>query len=188
MELEFVVEDSSPSKLDMSKCVHFMPCGIAHNGPADVSHYFVTTVRGNPPTTEGSESVEKCISKTTDGIKQTVHLTSSFRGRPLNGCEMQVPTGYKGAVIEEFDSANAYCPAVAQSLRPAEAAAKEANCKWKVVGDFRTLTYWNWDRAANDKDSVQALFQWIRIANDMRNSARNDMESVDCSGDSDTES
>ncbi|KXJ27137.1 ribonuclease H2 subunit C [Exaiptasia diaphana] len=59
--------------------IHSLPCNIDHNGEANISTYFDTTVRS----TEQQE------------------LEASFRGRCLKGSTINVPVGYTGYVFKE---------------------------------------------------------------------------------------
>ncbi|XP_031718418.1 ribonuclease H2 subunit C [Anarrhichthys ocellatus] len=60
--------------------VHFLPCEIEHNGPAQVSEYLTTTTKDC--------KLEKTV---------------SFRGRGLKGQELSCPQGYTGLVLKEIN-------------------------------------------------------------------------------------
>ncbi|XP_042561265.1 ribonuclease H2 subunit C [Clupea harengus] len=58
--------------------IHFLPCEIEHDGPAEVSQYFTSTVKDRKH-----------------------ELTVSFRGRGLKGQEVNCPEGYTGLVLKQ---------------------------------------------------------------------------------------
>ncbi|CAL8264245.1 unnamed protein product [Lota lota] len=60
--------------------VHLMPCEIEHNGSAQVSQYFTSTIK--------DRKQEKTV---------------SFRGRGLRGAELSCPQGYTGLVLKEVN-------------------------------------------------------------------------------------
>ncbi|XP_067681626.1 ribonuclease H2 subunit C-like [Haliotis asinina] len=57
---------------------HLMPFDVEHDGNANVSSYFTTSIREEQEAT-----------------------TASFRGRPLNGQHFTLPSGYSGIVVKE---------------------------------------------------------------------------------------
>ncbi|KAK3925149.1 Ribonuclease H2 subunit C [Frankliniella fusca] len=59
--------------------IHYMPCEIKADGPANVSRYF----------------------KPIDNEKDPKFKKASFRGRPLHGEEISLPAGYRGLVVQE---------------------------------------------------------------------------------------
>ncbi|XP_066505048.1 ribonuclease H2 subunit C [Hoplias malabaricus] len=58
--------------------LHLLPCEIEHDGPAEVSKFFTSTVKE-----------EKC------------ERSVSFRGRGLKGAKVNCPQGYTGLVLKE---------------------------------------------------------------------------------------
>ncbi|XP_048884274.1 ribonuclease H2 subunit C [Brienomyrus brachyistius] len=58
--------------------IHFLPCEIEHDGPAQVSRYFTTVVQDHKH-----------------------EISVSYRGRELKGAEVSCPKGYTGLVMKE---------------------------------------------------------------------------------------
>ncbi|KAL6480127.1 hypothetical protein MHYP_G00111600 [Metynnis hypsauchen] len=71
------VQLGSLSQADKSQ-LHFLPCEVEQDGPADVAKFFTPTVKEH-----------KC------------EKTVSFRGRGLKGQEVNCPQGYTGLVLKE---------------------------------------------------------------------------------------
>ncbi|XP_052271092.1 uncharacterized protein LOC127871868 isoform X2 [Dreissena polymorpha] len=68
---------SPNSQLEEDK-LHLVPADIQYNGQANVNSYFATTIR---------QTEDK--------------MTSSLRGRPLQGAKFEVPSGYTGIFLTE---------------------------------------------------------------------------------------
>lgn len=126
----------------LSEC-HLMPCRIeCKSSTVMAKEYFVPLIKRKK---DKSEEVWDEV----DGDKKTVAtnkdlpleslFTASFRGRPLEGCQVQLPEGYK---------------CVAASKEP----------KSEAGGEFNKFTYWNWDKQPDKEDSIQRAFQWIAVA------------------------
>ncbi|KAJ3173741.1 Ribonuclease H2 subunit C [Geranomyces variabilis] len=62
--------------------LHLLPCQIDHNGPANVSSFFVVESNPDCPST----------------------VQSAFRGRSLQGVRAKVPANYQGVIYREDDS------------------------------------------------------------------------------------
>lgn len=75
MENIIIKEDIESSK----STIHVLPCKISHNGEANVETYFYHTKSGDL-------------------------LETSFRGRPLNGVEIELLDGKLGLVIDKQDN------------------------------------------------------------------------------------
>ncbi|GLH13436.1 hypothetical protein R5R35_002956 [Gryllus longicercus] len=105
--------------------VHYMPCKINFDGNATVSKY-----------------LQPCVKSGSTG------LTVSFRGHPLNGKEINLPTNYKGIVLQE-------------RVKPLT---EDADRNLHVVNTFKSITYWNWDKIPNHDDAFIAAMDWIDIA------------------------
>ncbi|XP_051514636.1 ribonuclease H2 subunit C-like [Myxocyprinus asiaticus] len=58
--------------------IHLLPCEIEHNGPAEVSKFFTSTVK-----------------------EREHEITVSFRGRGLKGQKLNCPKGHTGLVLKE---------------------------------------------------------------------------------------
>ncbi|CAF4913006.1 unnamed protein product [Pieris macdunnoughi] len=59
--------------------VHYIPCKIDEDGPANVDKYF------EPYVVENDEK----------------DLTATYRGHPLDGVKISVPEGYRGIIVTE---------------------------------------------------------------------------------------
>ncbi|XP_053622923.1 ribonuclease H2 subunit C [Plodia interpunctella] len=78
IQVENNLKDSENSE-KFEQRVHFLPCKIEEDGPANVHKYFEPYVQEN----ENGE------------------LTATFRGRLLNGTKMSLPQGYEAIVVTE---------------------------------------------------------------------------------------
>nr|CAG4646702.1 EOG090X0IC1 [Macrothrix elegans] len=67
------------TKASGNASLHYMPCKIKHNGPADVDGFF------KPYVEKDSNEVMK----------------GSFRGYPLQGIKLELPNEYKGLILVE---------------------------------------------------------------------------------------
>ncbi|XP_068627367.1 ribonuclease H2 subunit C [Battus philenor] len=105
---------------------HYVPCNIESDGPANVKKYFEPYVVEN----ENGE------------------LTGTFRGRPLDGVKMSLPTGYRALWITE-------------AKKPL---ADDADRRFQVAGGFKEIVYWNWDKKPSKNDNIVKAFDWIDIA------------------------
>ncbi|XP_015510435.1 ribonuclease H2 subunit C [Neodiprion pinetum] len=106
--------------------LHLMPCDIHGDEPALVSSYFTPYIRR----------------------KDDEHLTTSFRGYPLQGKTITLPKGYTGLVLHE--SKNAESESLDRNLF--------------ATGKFTQFTYWNYDKLPSKNDAVVAALEWIDIA------------------------
>ncbi|KAJ3662316.1 hypothetical protein Zmor_006671 [Zophobas morio] len=75
-------------------------------------------------------------------------LKASFRGYPLRGQSMSLPTGYVGVVLHE-------------SIVPTS---DTEDRKFHVINKFKTLRYWNWDKNTGKNDKIVQALEWIDIA------------------------
>lgn len=101
------------------KC-HLMPFTIEYGGPASVSNYFETTF------------IKKQDSDT---------IESSFRARPLKGKQVQLPSGYTGAIIK-----------------------RQENNFISTVGEFEQLYYWKYDEEPSQVDPLPRSLDWFTIS------------------------
>nr|CAG4651470.1 EOG090X0IC1 [Simocephalus serrulatus] len=126
----------SPNPLTPENCnVHFMPCKINHDGAANVAEFFIPNVhnRDLPKNSSGSSEL----------------LEASFRGYPLQGIKIEVPTGYRGIVINEIKK-----PLVDTEER-----------KLQSVKSFSEFTYWKWDDIPTPGNgSIHQLLDWMPIS------------------------
>ncbi|XP_002741115.1 ribonuclease H2 subunit C-like [Saccoglossus kowalevskii] len=102
-----------------------IPCKIGHDGEANVDKYFYST-----------------ISKT------DADMSSSFRGRGLNGKHLDLPDGYTGIVLKE-------------DKKPF---LEEEDRHFKVTHKFNKFTYWNWDCLPSSNDAMIKSMLWPTIA------------------------
>ncbi|KRT84246.1 hypothetical protein AMK59_1010 [Oryctes borbonicus] len=108
--------------------VQSIPCKIHADCDAKISEYFETYVKPK----EDSQS----------------DLAASFRGYPLEGKEIQIPEGYKGAILQE-------------SIRPDN---DTDDRKFYIVDVFNSFTYWNWNKTPGASDKMAKALDWIDIA------------------------
>ncbi|KAG0092139.1 hypothetical protein BGZ93_000503 [Podila epicladia] len=109
--------------------MHLLPCGIQHDGKANIPGYFflvdgqypsdppvhesITTIATtNTPTSTKSVSSESVTSEVAEVASVTVSTSSSsapvppetsFRGRTLKGTVVKVPQGYSGSIYTAVD-------------------------------------------------------------------------------------
>nr|CAD7404568.1 unnamed protein product [Timema cristinae] len=76
-------------------------------------------------------------------------LKASFRGYPLEGKVITLPSGYKGIVVQET------------LKRQVEGSERNVH----LTHTFKSLTFWNWDRTPSRNDPFIAAFDWIDLAN-----------------------
>ncbi|XP_022195550.2 ribonuclease H2 subunit C [Nilaparvata lugens] len=62
-----------------SDVIHYVPCKIYHEGEANVTKYFKTSIKKD----------------------ENKGLEASLRGYPLKGTTVDLPKGYKGLILEE---------------------------------------------------------------------------------------
>ncbi|XP_078041934.1 ribonuclease H2 subunit C [Augochlora pura] len=106
--------------------LHLMPCKIDGNEPANVSTCF-----------------EPHIRKIDDE-----HYNSTFRGHPLQGKKVTVPSGYKGITFREHKKPEM----------------KNVERNLYSTGTFSHFTYWNYDTLPSKNDALAAAIDWIDIA------------------------
>lgn len=106
--------------------LHLIPCEIHGDEPALVSSYFTPYIRK----------------------KDDEHLTTSFRGYPLEGRTVSLPQGYVGFVLHE--------------TKNLESESSERNLF--ATGKFSKFTYWNYDKLPSKNDALVAALEWIDIA------------------------
>merc|ERR1712150_76357 len=122
-----LIDVKSVSQAKEESC-HFIPCEIQFDGNANIDNFFLTTV-------SKKESNEK-------------EFQSTFRGRPLEGEEIQVPSGYRGLIVNE----------------PHARATEDENRQMVVTHTFDKFIHWNLDKQPSEDDPVQRAFQWMDIS------------------------
>lgn len=117
-------------KHDLSKqeesVLHLMPCKICGDEPAKVADFFTPFIR-----------------KIDDE-----HYTSSFRGHPIQGKRITLPSGYKGLTFRERHKPDR----------------ENVERNFYATGTFSGFTYWNYDKLPSRNDAVVTAMDWIDIA------------------------
>ncbi|WOL16496.1 ribonuclease H2 subunit C [Canna indica] len=122
--------------VDLTDCVHLLPCSIKHDGPCPVSHYFKP--------------------KKTDVVVDDLFVEEAFfRGRNLQGLTIPLPEGYRGYVLEKKKS---------ESGNGSETL-EGGFSQWVSRAEFGNLTYWNHDCLPSSDDSLLRCFHWFSVAN-----------------------
>ncbi|GFO21548.1 ribonuclease h2 subunit c-like [Plakobranchus ocellatus] len=110
---------------NVSDSCHFMPCKIHFDGEAKISDFFCSSFKHE----DGS-------------------LTGKFRGRPLNGKELNVPEGYTGVVLTE----------------PHKRSTEEEDRLLIPSHTFDKFTYWNLDKEPSPDDLIERALQWVDLS------------------------
>lgn len=130
-------EDKSDRK---AQC-HLMPCRIEYNDSTiKAKEYFWPTIRFLKAGGDEEQGREKSLPEIKDDPDSPT-LTSSFRGRPLQGRKIVLPEGYKGHIVPKSSKSNV-----------------------EATKNFDEFTYWNWDQLPNNDDAVVKALQWINIS------------------------
>lgn len=95
-----------------------MPCRIKYTGEANVNDYFTPLV-----------------------VKEGSAVTSSFRGRPLNGQIIRLPEGFNCGSLS-----------------------KATDKSYTISSGCKEMTYYLWDEKPNKEDPIPFAFQWLGIA------------------------
>ncbi|KAF0292077.1 Ribonuclease H2 subunit C [Amphibalanus amphitrite] len=99
-----------------------MPCRIEHRGTAKVEEFFTPLVREVSP-----------------GV-----LEGQFRGRPLDGSTVSLPSGYRAVVVREEPQSE--------------------GTRYVATEAFSGFTSWNWDRKSSASDPTARLLDWFDLA------------------------
>ena len=78
-----------------------------------------------------------------------------FRCRPLKGTEVKVPEGYKGLVA---DTSSYLKPKAKLDCE------EKKDEKFFIKKDFKSLTYWNWDKVTSSADAQVKALDWLQLA------------------------
>ena len=73
---------------------------------------------------------------------------AGFRGRCMRGCELNLPEGYSGVVLE----------------RRHQKSDEISTHSWQAVGTFDAFSYWNHDRHPVNSDGIQRVMEWAALA------------------------
>ncbi|KAH0955461.1 hypothetical protein HN011_007806 [Eciton burchellii] len=106
--------------------LHFMPCKIQGDEPAKVSSFF-----------------KPYIHKIDEE-----YYHASFRGYPLQGKKVIIPTEYKGMMFIENKKSDI----------------ENKDRHLYNAGTFSQFTYWNYDKIPSKNDALAAALDWIDIA------------------------
>jgi len=108
--------------------VHSIPAEINYDGEANVSRYF-----DSQPTVPVDTTEQK----------------STFRGRPLKGVEVKIPTGYHGMIV----------------TKKKMVASDKQNQTLHAEKNFDQFMLWNLEDCPSSNDVMQKTFDWLSIAN-----------------------
>nr|XP_018912765.1 PREDICTED: uncharacterized protein LOC109041060 [Bemisia tabaci] len=72
----------------------------------------------------------------------------SFRGRPFSGKVINLPDSHCGVVFLE-------------TLKPKSLKAER---KFHAIRNFRSFTYWNWDKLPSKNDPLMSALDWLDIS------------------------
>eukprot|EP00118_Oscarella_pearsei_P000269 m.4576 g.4576 ORF g.4576 m.4576 type:complete len:143 (+) comp10970_c0_seq2:692-1120(+) len=131
--MEAVIDKKSLDKAFKSDPMRLqlLPCSVETDGPAKIEQYFETTVRS---TQTGSESKQ--------------NFTASFRGRPLKGMDVQLPSDYTGVVLEKGEMP----------------LTDEQETRFNAIGWFPKFRQWNLDYPPSSNDTVRKAMTWLSLA------------------------
>lgn len=134
-EKEFVLKHGDRNEL--ANC-HLMPCRIENNkSTVKAQEYFWPTIKElneGGDDDMGREQSKKF--KRGEASQVSPIMTASFRGRPLQGRKVQVPSDYRGYLLSGGHSTK----------------------------EFDEFSYWNWDELPNNNDAVVKALGWINIS------------------------
>eukprot|EP00117_Sycon_ciliatum_P024578 scpid67370/ scgid20597/ Ribonuclease H2 subunit C; Ribonuclease HI subunit C len=109
--------------------LHYLPCSIDSNGEAPVKQYLESTIRSR------------------NGV-QGSYEAATFRGRPLAGQEVQVPSGYGGVVLHE-------------EKKPVTDVEER---QFTATHHFSEFHYWNLETVPSGNDKLVQAIQWVDVA------------------------
>ncbi|XP_074656778.1 uncharacterized protein LOC141909978 isoform X2 [Tubulanus polymorphus] len=119
-----------------------IPCNIEMNGPANVGNYF--------------DDVIKELNSSSSSHQNESEVIGVFRGHPLRGQEISVPSEYKGLVITE----------------PRPTLTDEEDRQFIISKTFDKFTHWNWDTQPTNQDKIHKALEWANIAESSINCGR----------------
>jgi hypothetical protein len=115
--------------------VNLLPCSISHDGPANVSSFFV---------------VESDQERSAESDQE--HLSAHFRGRLLEGQRIPLPDGNEGLLL------NPQCPSM--HVEDGHATGRFL----EIRGTFDAVNVWVHDRNFGSDDPFQRALAWIELA------------------------
>ncbi|KAG0235348.1 Ribonuclease H2 subunit C [Actinomortierella wolfii] len=171
-------------RLDSSS-LHLLPCGIKHDGKANVSAFFIVTdnegsaIVKSEAATVADNSETACTSTTESRATTPSAPQTSFRGRALKGTVVQVPPNYTGSIYTFVPSP----PAQAKPVKATKTNIKEAmdmeqddyeamlqglheeRKTWTTTAQFDSFMLWGHDHAPTvQTDRVMKALEWTNIA------------------------
>ncbi|KAF9977143.1 hypothetical protein BGZ73_006910 [Actinomortierella ambigua] len=180
-------------RLDASN-FHLLPCGIKHDGKANVPDFFIMADAGpstlvksemtiaTSTTTETERAATDIITAstlTTETLTTTTTsvLETSFRGRALKGTVIQVPPSYVGSI---YTCAPPPPPAPVKQTKGKNKdmmdmdqddyevmlqGFSEERKTWTTTAQFDSFMLWGHDHAPTiQTDKVMKAMEWINIA------------------------
>ncbi|XP_059162022.1 ribonuclease H2 subunit C-like [Physella acuta] len=134
--------NSTLSLSDTSKgnC-RYIPCRIHFDGKAKVSDFFQKTI----------------CDESSNGNKE---LAATFRGRPLNGVEVNLPSGFTGLVLKEHHKRTT----------------EDEERKLIATHSFDKFTHWNLDKQPTSDDLIQRALQWVDISSALHKPVKMDSD------------
>ncbi|KAF9540621.1 Ribonuclease H2 subunit C [Mortierella hygrophila] len=178
---------SSLRTLDQTS-LHLLPCGIQHDGKANIPGFFFLVDGTYPSTLDHTSATTTTITTITTAAGVLESTTSiiapevSFRGRTLKGTVMKVPAGYMGTIYNVAEQKGHTQDNTSNGAKPNqdmmdlededqeyEAMLKgmqEERKAMKTEAQFQEWTSWGHDDQPTARtDKVVRAMQWIDIAN-----------------------
>ncbi|KAG0050363.1 hypothetical protein BGZ83_004865 [Gryganskiella cystojenkinii] len=128
--MESILEQPSPSSSTQPKVLdhtslHLLPCGIQHDGQANIPGFFflvdgqypsasttetakttTTTIESPSESQIATLSISSSTTATTETTVVVVPPETSFRGRSLKATILKVPDGYQGSLYQPHDGSS----------------------------------------------------------------------------------
>ena len=142
----FVGEKGRKGQENDDDLLQHVPAKIGYSGEEHVKTYFTDFIKAE---TEDGDDVDM-----ESGGKATDVLTTALRGRPLKGCQVDIPEGYNALVLQTGRSHGG-------SLGERTEAAQ-----MRVVQKLDKITAWNYDSDPTNPggNTVSRALQWIQLA------------------------
>ncbi|KAH6562314.1 hypothetical protein BASA50_007293 [Batrachochytrium salamandrivorans] len=135
--------------------VHLLPCHINHNGPACTDSYFIVHSNSDSTVTTATDTIgstitDNTINTTTDNTT-TTSVSSTFRGRGLNGIPLHAPLGYSFAVLTKSHSTSNN---------------NSVDTLWRLQNSLPAISVWAHDQLPPSLPSEPLLNlpNWIQLA------------------------
>lgn len=155
---------------------NLLPCQIHHDGLVDASERY-----WNPKNTPGTSNSRIALLRTSPADLGTDNSSEAyFRGRKLKGREVQVPDGYRGALVQPTASRLELASGVSSQTKvdvvPAgdeedddTAAENMEVVVLKENGSFDRLVVWGHEGLVEDDDPfVKGVEEWINFSQAVR--------------------